>query len=82
MKKVNRKGICLWCHSEFEVRPLRKYCCPEHGMIYRQIKLRIMNLYPFNSDAELDKLERLGQDYRFKDESLNRFYGLGEKNAN
>jgi len=70
---------CLWCKKKFEPFCLKKYCSPECSINFRQIKSRIMALFPFDDvreQNELRKLEELGKNYRFEDETENAFYEL------
>ncbi len=83
VKKINETRKCLWCGAEFPVFGIQKFCCSEHKTKFNAVRNRILTLYPFDIDKtqeELEKLERLGSEYRFEDASLNKLYDLSEKN--
>lgn len=89
---------CLWCHGKLAKyqlehstasKPIR-FCSQNCSLSYRKIEQRIKSIYYFSEclGKELEALEVLGKDYRFKKphEDLNHFYGLngflkGDKNA-
>lgn len=85
LKREERKKYyvrnCLWCGTEFEPHYPKKFCSFECREIFNSVKKRICNLYPFDSEGELDRLRELGQNYRFEDPKENLFYGLGEENG-
>lgn len=57
--------VCLWCHGEFktEFGAFKKFCCPVCAYKYKQIEYRLNCRY--DSSEELERLNRLGQNYRF-----------------
>ena len=59
---------CAWCHAEFKCRqPIAKFCCNEHREFFDSMKKKIFSTFMFNSaktHSELEKLERLGVDYK------------------
>ena len=73
-KKPKIQISCLWCHKNFDVteesRDLRKFDCSDCSRKFEAIKNRVLKL----SDGELEKLVKLGKDYRFRDPVLNSMY--------
>lgn len=79
------KLVCAWCGSDFECKDPRTRCCSfECRNTRMNVRLRIINLFTFESEkqaSELERLEKLGRNYSFPEpfEQYNGLYGLGEK---
>lgn len=77
--------FCKWCKKKFLMKsPQQKFDSDKCRIRFLAVRDRIQNLYPFDeskTQKELEKLRKLGKNYRFEDEKLNIFYNLkgGEK---
>jgi len=73
------KTVCRFCKSEFESRSVNQiFCHTDCSRKYAKIQERILKLNydQGKKEKELEKLQKLGRNYRFADQSLNIFYGL------
>lgn len=78
--KPKKEKTCLMCKKKFMTSRLtREFCGSDCRTLYGKLQKRIFNLYwDEERDSELEKLKRLGKDFRFSapNLSLNFFYEL------